>query len=207
MHSDHNSLITELNINIPRTKPDRRVVFRFKEEEDFKKYYKMTSDNAKFTNILDSLAEDNFDAKINQWNKVFKRTLHSCFRKVRINKNDKLLRSNSLYKKRQKAIHEENEEEVERTEEKMAEYEAMKNMEELMFNINELKRSNGNQASIWKLKKKMFPKNKSSLPVAKRNRAGKIITNVEELKEVYLQHYKHRMRNRPILIKNTRSIS
>ena len=53
--------------------------------------------------------------------------------------------------------------------------------------------------SIWEVKKICFPKNKPQLPVAKRNIAGKIITNPNELKNIYLKHFIFRMRKRPIL--------
>ena len=44
------------------------------------------------------------------------------------------------------------------------------------------------------IKKSIF-----SLPTAKRNLAGQIISNPEELKQVYLEHFTYRMRERSIL--------
>ena len=44
-----------------------------------------------------------------------------------------------------------------------------------------------------------MPKVQSPLPIAKLNLSGQIITNKEELKVVYLDHFIHRMRNRPIM--------
>ena len=69
-----------------------------------------------------------------------------------------------------------------------------------MFNVDQLQnKKNGKQANIWNLKSKFFPKNKSNIPVAKTNLANQIITNPLELKRVYVNHFKHRMRLRPIL--------
>ena len=48
------------------------------------------------------------------------------------------------------------------------------------------------------MKKIFFPKNKSGLPIAKKNIHGHIITNHVELKKVYLEHFVFRMRGRPI---------
>ena len=62
-----------------------------------------------------------------------------------------------------------------------------------------LNRSNNTQTSIWKIKNKFFPKIQPNLPVAKKNLAGQIISNREELKSVYLEHFVFRMRSRPIL--------
>ena len=51
---------------------------------------------------------------------------------------------------------------------------------------------------MWKLKSKYFPKKRRSLPVAKVNEDGHIITNKNELKHLYLKHYSHGMTSRPI---------
>ena len=50
---------------------------------------------------------------------------------------------------------------------------------------------------IWKIKKKYFPKIKPSLPVGKKNMKKQLITNPSELKELYLETFKHRLRQRP----------
>ena len=76
---------------------------------------------------------------------------------------------------------------------------AKSNMGKIYNNINSLKTTKNSQKSIWKLKNKILPKIKPPLPVAKKNIAGKLITNNEELKNVYLTHFHHRMRKRPIL--------
>ena len=51
---------------------------------------------------------------------------------------------------------------------------------------------------MWKLKKKIFPKHADPLPVCKKNLQGQIISNAAELKGLYLETYKHRLRHRPI---------
>jgi hypothetical protein len=51
---------------------------------------------------------------------------------------------------------------------------------------------------MWKLKKKIFPKNLPSLPTAKKDSKGNLISSPEELKSLYLQTYKTRLRYRPM---------
>ena len=51
---------------------------------------------------------------------------------------------------------------------------------------------------FWKIKNKIFPKDKSKVPIAKQNLKGQIITNHKELENLYLDHFKFRMRGRPI---------
>ena len=62
-----------------------------------------------------------------------------------------------------------------------------------------LNQSNNRQKNIWNIKNIFLPKVQSPLPIAKLNLSGQIITNKEELKVVYLDHFIHRMRNRPIM--------
>ena len=50
---------------------------------------------------------------------------------------------------------------------------------------------------IWKIKKKYFPKIKPSLPVGKKNIKQQLITNPEELTELYLETFRYRLRHRP----------
>ena len=52
---------------------------------------------------------------------------------------------------------------------------------------------------VWNIKNRLFPKKRTAFPCAKKNISGQIITNHKELKDVYLQHFSHRMRRRPIL--------
>ena len=49
-----------------------------------------------------------------------------------------------------------------------------------------------------KVKRKQFPKIKSNLPTGKKNLKGQIITNPEELKDLYLDTFKFRVRHRPV---------
>ena len=51
---------------------------------------------------------------------------------------------------------------------------------------------------MWSLKKKMFPKNAKVLPSCKKDCNGQIITQSDQLKVLYLETYKHRLRHRPI---------
>ena len=62
-------------------------------------------------------------------------------------------------------------------------------------NVAILKGSSNQQKNIWDLKKIFFPKFQPPLPVAKKNIHGQLITNPEELKSVYLEHFAFRMRN------------
>ena len=69
-----------------------------------------------------------------------------------------------------------------------------------MENFGVLSSTDGtvNTNGMWKLKRKIFPKHSNPLPTSKKNFQGQIITNSEELKKLYMETYKHRLRPRPI---------
>ena len=50
--SDHNSLITKVNLRIKKTRPERRTIFNFQDVEGLKKFKHLTSNSEKFTNIF-----------------------------------------------------------------------------------------------------------------------------------------------------------
>ena len=58
--------------------------------------------------------------------------------------------------------------------------EAQENIKKIKSNLTRLNGSNNKQYNIWKLKNKFYPKIKPAMPVAKKNLAGKIITNGAE---------------------------
>ena len=54
-----------------------------------------------------------------------------------------------------------------------------------------------NLQEIWKLLKSICPKFKNSVPMAKRDHQGNIITNQDEIKKLLAKEYKQRLRSRP----------
>ena len=51
---------------------------------------------------------------------------------------------------------------------------------------------------VWKIKKKVFPKCSESLPFAKKDFNGKLVSSQKELKNLYLDTFTHRLRHRPM---------
>ena len=48
------------------------------------------------------------------------------------------------------------------------------------------------------MKRKVFPKNTETLPFAKKNFDGRMVTSQKELKSLYLDTFSHRLRHRPV---------
>ena len=57
---------------------------------------------------------------------------------------------------------------------------------------------NLNMPQMWKLLKKIWPKVGISLPTAKRNHMGKIVSGARELKILLAKEYRERLRTRPV---------
>ena len=54
-----------------------------------------------------------------------------------------------------------------------------------------------NRNQMWKLFNKLWPKQNSSTPAAKRNHKGKIVTSHKDIKNLLSREYKDRLRARP----------
>ena len=57
---------------------------------------------------------------------------------------------------------------------------------------------NVNLSQVWKKMDKLWPKCGNSLPTAKKNHAGRIISAPNELKSLLAKEYKERLRTRPL---------
>ena len=90
--------------------------------------------------------------------------------------------------------------ELEDIEEVISESCAESNRKLVVENLGHLSSTDGsvNTNGMWKIKKKIFPKHNKALPVSKKSIAGRIVTNPEELKSLYLETYRNRLRHRPI---------
>ena len=101
IHSDHNSLITTLKLKIEKKKEDRVTVFNYKDEESWRKFKLQTSVKGKFTKIFSSSIP--FEKKVRKWEKMLKRSIHSCFNRIRLTKK-KITKKCNKFERRKKAI-------------------------------------------------------------------------------------------------------
>ena len=50
---------------------------------------------------------------------------------------------------------------------------------------------------MWKLKKKLWPKNRETIPTGKFNHQGRLVTCPQDIKNVLTKEYRERLRPRP----------
>ena len=147
-----------------------------------------------------------FEDQAFKWRKVLNNHFHKAFKKIRISSKVKKKKSEitELMDKRSQLkkkidLTENEEEEILSLEKLIADKCEEKNRRQVVDNFGEMDGDDGvvNHQGVWKNKRKLFPKIKPNLPVAKKNLKKQLITNADELKELYLNTFKYRLRHRP----------
>ena len=90
-------------------------------------------------------------------------------------------------------------EELEETNKQIANFEKDANRKKVIENFKSYSENPENlkMQKMWTLLKNLCPKNKPTLPAAKRNHAGKIISGQKEM-ILLAKEYKNRLRSRPV---------
>ena len=205
IETDHNPLYLEVQLEFSTSKPERVEFFQFKNLDSQLLFKRLTTETSEFTNCFDDNAPLEVQAK--KWRKTLTSFFHKSFKKVRIlnktkKKNSKLfslMEARSKLKKK-KELDEREEEEINNLEALISEECEEENRNIVMDNFNNMNGADGNlnHQGVWKAKKKFFPKTKTNIPVGKTNLKGQMITNPEELKDLYLETFKFRLRKRPV---------
>ena len=195
--SDHNVLIANFELKCLSQPKERKCIFKYNNGDSLLKYKKVTTNTSQFTSCFSN--NQPFLSQVKAWERSLNKTIYACFDKIRVKETHKpVLKTeiSQLLDKRKAAILKRDYEEREIIERQIKKYEKYQNISIVSKNIKRLK--DKTMRGFWKLKAKLFPKKQSKIPVAKKNRKGQIITNHFELKNVYLDHFKFRMRERPI---------
>lgn len=204
IESDHNVEVLEIDLVFSNIKPERIQIYQFKNAASQVEFKKFTTNTTAFTDCFET--NESFEEQALEWRKVLNDFFRKSFKKIRINNkprkaqsklNDLMERRNKL-KKKQK-LDEKEDDEICVIENQIAEECEEVNRRKVTENFKAFDCSNVNvnQHGVWKIKKKYFPKKKQTLPVGKKNLKKQLITNPNELKSLYLNTFKHRLRKRP----------
>ena len=196
IHSDHNSLITEFHLKIENRKAERKTIFNFKDQDALNNFKLKTTSTRVLTHCF-SNENMSFQSQCKKWFKRIKKFINDSFTKLRV--QPKKTKKCPIFLKRIGAVRSGKKIDQLKCENLLKAEQAKQNMNKIKSNLSSLGGSRNKQQNIWKLKNKFYPKIKPVIPVAKKNLAGKIITNPHELKRLYIDHFVHRMRSRPIL--------
>ena len=205
IESDHCPISLDINLTFSKVKPERIEFFQFKNKEAQIEFKKLTTNTTKFSDCFTN--ELPFEKQALNWRKLLNRFFHQTFKKIRIsnkprkmkNKIGELMEKRQKLKKEQVKTEDEDNEIID-LEGQIADACQEDNRKKILDNFSEMDGNNGNldHQGVWKTKKKYFSKIKPSLPVGKKNWKNQMITNPEELKELYLETFKFRLRKRPV---------
>ena len=203
--TDHFTEYLDLDIRIEPVKPERVEIFNFREEESKSKFKTLTSETDDFTQCFEN--DEPLLNQIEQWEQVLKMYCCQSFKKIRIRKkNSKPLKQplKVLIDKRNILLKEINDvqsnKELEEVTTRISEIEAEDNREKIMKNFKEYSDNPEyiNVQKMWKMLKRIWPKGGASLPVAKKNYKGKIVSGPKDIKNLLAIEYKNRLRSRPM---------
>ena len=209
--SDHNVIICTFTIkyNIKK-KSVRKEVFQFKDQNGKEAFFQETSKQGSFSDIFLSCNE--FSHQANIFYKKLRGCMHKCFKKIRIvkggRKNRNMMTYNQvLMRKKQEyeyilkncscsSAKEELQHDLDLIEKKLAENISREKSNSVRDHLNSLK-INGtfSQLRLWKVRQKVCPR-PADPPMAKKDTNGNLVTAPKQLKKLYSDTYKHRLRNR-----------
>ena len=208
VESDHNVLYGKFTLKYNSKKNVvRREVFDFKDKDSQKKFHELTNITSKFEGIFES--DRPIEQNVNKFYKTLDDAFHQCFKKIRIrskNSGSKRVEDEDIFEKMKQK--DELLKQMRTTQCKLAKtfmgqmmfeigLKADRNVSQVKGYISEINTFEGNfsQSGLWKLKNKLCPKSKDP-PMAKKDEYGNLVTEPGQLKQLYLSHYKYRLRHR-----------
>ena len=205
IESDHNPVKIEVNLSFTKAKPERIDIFQFKNRFSQQEFKRLTTDTTEFSDCFKN--NISFENQAMNWRKVLTKFFQQSFKKIRITNNPVknkssivLLMDKRMYLKKKQILSDDEEDELVNLEVKIAEACENENRKKVMDNFQEMEADTGNlnHLGVWKAKRKYFPKVKPSIPVGKKMLKKQLITNPEELKDLYLETFKYRLRHIPV---------
>ena len=204
-HSDHFTLIIDLDIQYQRRKKVRVEQFNFHSQEGLDKLKMILNSENNLLNCFNT--DKNPERQIEDWFLAFDKILGRCFKKVRITDTRKETEESKLFKERTELVQKLKRdpgnvqlvEEKDEVELKLSKLVSKDNMEKISKNFSKLDQTEGESFSqgIWDLKKKLFPKITPTPPAAKIDVTGRMVTDPIGLKKLYKETFAHRLRSRP----------
>ena len=180
-------------------------MFNYKDEKALAHFKSVTTNTNKLSACFST--QEKLDVQVEKWMRTLKSFLKQVFKKVRVSnrkKNNRDEEMNILLSRRKEAIETGDEINQDILECNIRDLESKRNIDAIRKHIEEMKKNPRNKDNnVWKMKEKLFPKKEKALPTAKYNNEDQLITNHAELKEVYLEHFQHRLRERPMILELT----
>ena len=172
-------------------------------------FYQLTELGRDLVNCFQN--ENNIEKQCNEWFRTLNKRFHQSFKKIRscrnkkrINEVDQLMLKRTALVKKLKMNSDVNVEntdmEIKEVEKRISNLSSRENRDKIVNNFSSFTNTDGSTKmhGVWAVNRKVFPKNTETLPFAKKNDDGKLVSSQMELKELYLQTFIRRLRHRPI---------
>ena len=200
--SDHHTLVMNLKLKYVKCKNERKLVYDVKNVENQKIFSEVTT----FTKELSECFNDEkpLEEQTKAFSKTFFKLVRHSFPKVRINDKpketevSKLISRRNLLKQNIKSQENQNlkksvEDEILNLEKKICDLVSDDNMKNFIENFDPFFEgdSNFNTNAMWKVQRKISPKNNVSLPTAKLDEKGRFVSSPNEPKEHTLRHFSY----------------
>ena len=206
--SDHNHIKCSFNIPLVKRHKARQEIYCLRNEASLKKFKEVTTSTKKFSSCFTKDGDIRKEGK--KWLKLVRRTIHVCFRKVRITERKKDQVQEQLDERRMikskvnqantAAERHELEDRLQRIEQSISDSCETKHINIIRDQIRSITNKDGttNNTGVWKLRRKIFPRPAEQLS-GKKDKEGNLVTNPDKLKEVYLDAYVERLKHRKMI--------
>ena len=202
-NSDHATEYMDVNLKILTEKPKRKLMWNFKNASAQDKFKNLTSETNDFTDCFKEKLP--VLEQIDKWWTVFNSNVRKAFKRIRITKKTRLKAFpndiSALINQRNKLNrNNDNLFELQKIEEEISNIEAKTNYEKIMNAFGNISQDpeNVNIQEVWKKINKLWPKFAPTLPAAKKDHDGKIVSDPKDLKNLLAKEYKERLRTRPV---------
>ena len=203
--SDHNTQYMDLDLKIESIKPERIELYNFKDKEGQNLFKQISSETSLFSNCFKN--NKPLVVQFLNWQKELRSTCSKAFKKIRIKRKNvvplkgemsKLINQRNIFANSSDNV--EKDRKLQELNNEISNLEAEENRNKLMDNFKQISDNleNINVSKMWKLLNKLWPKNSNSLPTAKKNHRGKIVSGPCEIKLLLAKEYKDRLRCIPI---------
>ena len=206
--SDHNNLIMMVNVTWntnTNENCERNEIYNYNNKENFQIFHEASENNDDLLNCFSDVIED-FNTSCNKWLSTINKLIKQSFKRIRINHKkspnptlDNLLRLKENLKSKisecdsngdQKGSIDASED-LEKIDEEIADRIAAKNKKIVDEHLgrNEDPVAGFNQTRMWKMKKRLAPKNTMDPPAAKKDHNGTLIVEKAQLEKLYEKTY------------------
>ena len=203
--SDHMVIELSLNMKVLPTRPTREIIYNFKNKEGQQIFKHNTSDTNEFSNCFSSV--EPLLVQCDRWKNILEAHCKKAFPQIRIRKGKLLCSKADILIKKRNALKKKQDDEKTNCEEdgKLLELEKLigdihaEEGREKALKFKQFSAQNGSVSvhEMWKLKKKLWPKNRETIPTGKFNHQGRLVTCPQDIKNVLTKEYRERLRPRP----------